>query len=234
MLEVRNLSKIYDFKEHFNAKWQKICVLNDINFSLENGENLAILGVSGSGKSTLANLLSEIERPTNGEILLNNDSQNLNKKISLVMQSQKLCINPALKIKTSLNLLKKYRNLSFEDGEIYALIKILNLKNDILAKFPHEISGGEASRIGILKALLVKPEILICDEVTAGLDAENKNSVMKILKNLKQSLIFITHDLNAAKEISSNVLILEKGKILFLGKFNELENSEILDKFDEY
>lgn len=233
MLEVKNVDKFYDFKEHINKKTEKIQILYDINFSLENGDNLAILGVSGSGKSTLANLLSAVEKPTNGEILLNGENRNLNKKISLIMQTQKLCLNPTLRIKTSINLLKKYLHLKFSDNDVKNLFETLNLNQEILQKFPHEISGGEASRVGILKALLIKPDILICDEITAGLDEENKNSVLNALKKLKQSIIFITHDLEAAKEISKNVLILEKGKTLFFGKFSELQNSEILDKFSQ-
>ena len=233
MLEVKNVDKFYDLKEHINKKTEKIQVLYDINFSLENGDNLAILGVSGSGKSTLANLLSAVEKPTNGEILLNGENRNLNKKISLIMQTQKLCLNPTLRIKTSINLLKKYLHLKFSDNDVKNLFETLNLNQEILQKFPHEISGGEASRIGILKALLIKPDILICDEITAGLDEENKNSVLNVLKKLKQSIIFITHDLEAAKEISKNVLILEKGKRVFFGKFSELQNSEILDKFSQ-
>ena len=233
MLEVKNVNKFYDFKEHINKKTEKIQVLYDINFSLENGDNLAILGVSGSGKSTLANLLSAVEKPTNGEILLNGENRNLNKKISLIMQTQKLCLNPTLRIKTSINLLKKYLHLKFSDNDVKNLFETLNLNQEILQKFPHEISGGEASRIGILKALLIKPDILICDEITAGLDEENKNSVLNVLKKLKQSIIFITHDLEAAKEISKNVLILEKGKTLLFGKFSDIQNSEILDKFSQ-
>ncbi|AKT90317.1 dipeptide/oligopeptide/nickel ABC transporter, ATP-binding protein [Campylobacter ureolyticus RIGS 9880] len=233
MLEVKNVDKFYDFKEHINKKTEKIQVLYDINFSLEDGDNLAILGVSGSGKSTLANLLSAVEKPTNGEILLNEENKNLNKKISLIMQTQKLCLNPILRIKTSINLLKKYLHLKFSDNDVKNLFETLNLNQEILQKFPHEISGGEASRIGILKALLIKPDILICDEITAGLDEENKNSVLNVLKKLKQSIIFITHDLEAAKEISKNILILEKGKTLFFGKFSELQNNEILDKFSQ-
>lgn len=233
MLEVKNVDKFYDFKEHINKKTEKIQVLYDINFSLEDGDNLAILGVSGSGKSTLANLLSAVEKPTNGEILLNGENRNLNKKISLIMQTQKLCLNPTLRIKTSINLLKKYLHLKFMGSDVKNLFETLNLNQEILQKFPHEISGGEASRIGILKALLIKPDILICDEITAGLDEENKNSVLNVLKKLKQSIIFITHDLEAAKEISKNVLILEKGKTLFFGKFSELQNNEILDKFSQ-
>ncbi len=149
------------------------------------------------------------------------------------MQTQKLCLNPTLRIKTSINLLKKYLHLKFTGSDVKNLFETLNLNQEILQKFPHEISGGEASRIGILKALLIKPDILICDEITAGLDEENKNSVLNVLKKLKQSIIFITHDLEAAKEISKNVLILEKGKTLFFGKFSELQNSEILDKFSQ-
>lgn len=233
MLEVKNVDKFYDFKEHINKKTEKIQILYDINFSLEDGDNLAILGVSGSGKSTLANLLSAVEKPTNGEILLNEENKNLNKKISLIMQTQKLCLNPILRIKTSINLLKKYLHLKFSDNDVKNLFETLNLNQEILQKFPHEISGGEASRIGILKALLIKPDILICDEITAGLDEENKNSVLNVLKKLKQSIIFITHDLEAAKEISKNILILEKGKTLFFGKFSELQNNEILDKFSQ-
>ena len=168
-----------DFIEIYGARENN---LKNLNLKIPKNKFVVFTGLSGSGKSTLANLLSAVEKPTNGEILLNGESRNLNKKISLIMQTQKLCLNPTLRIKTSINLLKKYLHLKFTGSDVKNLFETLNLNQEILQKFPHEISGGEASRIGILKALLIKPDILICDEITAGLDEENKNSVLNVLK----------------------------------------------------
>lgn len=238
MLEVKNISKIYDFKEHFNEDVKKLTILDDINFTLQSSENLSILGISGSGKSTLARIICGLENPTKGNIYLDNVPLDLGhfkdfKKISSVMQNQKSCLNPALKIKTTLKLLEKYQNTKFLQTEIDTLFKNLNLNTNMLNKFPYELSGGEASRIGILKSLLLKPEILILDEITSGLDDENKQKLLDLLTNIKTSIIFITHDIKAAKVISKNLLIIEQGKVVLNGKFEELKNNHILQKYNE-
>ncbi|QKF65351.1 ATP-binding cassette domain-containing protein [Campylobacter corcagiensis] len=234
MLEVKNITLSYDFKEHFNKKAKKLTILNDISFSLESGENLSILGVSGSGKSSLARVIAGLIKPQSGTILLNGKSLNFDNfkefsKISLLMQNQKSCLNPALKIKTSLKLLEKYQNTKFIG--ILDSLKSLNLSKNTLDKYPHELSGGEASRVGILKSLLIKSEILILDEITSGLDDDNIAQLLELIKGIKTSIIFITHDLNLAQKVSKNFIIIESANLVTYGKFSDMQNDEIVKKY---
>ena len=234
ILEVKNISKNFEFREHFGHKQIYLEVLNDISFSLKSGENLSILGQSGSGKSTLAKILSLVIKQSGGEIFFEDKNlSNLNQneilrytsQIRLVMQNQKLCLNPALKIKTQIKNIKNYLKLNFDDELVGMLLKTLNLPAEILAKLPHQISGGEAERAGMLIAMLSNPKLLILDEITSGLDFEAKERLLDMLLTLNKSIniIFITHDLMSARRVAGKVLLLEKGKQIFFGDFENIK-----------
>ena len=241
ILEVKNISKNFEFKEHFGHKQICLEVLNNISFNLESGENLSILGQSGSGKSTLAKILALVIKQSGGEIFfegknLSNLNQNeilwYRSRIRLVMQNQKLCLNPALKIKTQIKNIKNYLKLNFDDELVGSLLKTLNLPAEILAKLPHQISGGEAERVGTLIAMLSNPKLLILDEITSGLDFEAKERLLDMLLTLNKSIniIFITHDLMSARRVANKVLLLEKGNQIF---FDDFENIKECPKFLE-
>jgi methionine import ATP-binding protein metN 2 len=234
ILEVKNISKNFEFKEHFGHKQICLEVLNNISFNLESGENLSILGQSGSGKSTLAKILALVIKQSGGEIFfegknLSNLNQNeilwYRSRIRLVMQNQKLCLNPALKIKTQIKNIKNYLKLNFDDELVGTLLKTLNLPAEILAKLPHQISGGEAERVGMLIAMLSNPKLLILDEITSGLDFEAKGRLLDMLLTLNKSIniIFITHDLMSARRVADKVLLLEKGNQIFFGDFENIK-----------
>lgn len=234
ILEVKNISKNFEFREHFGHKQIYLEVLNDISFSLKSGENLSILGQSGSGKSTLAKILSLVIKQSGGEIFFEDKNlSNLNQneilrytsQIRLVMQNQKLCLNPALKIKTQIKNIKNYLKLNFDDELVSSLLKTLNLPTEILAKLPYQISGGEAERVGMLIAMLSNPKLLILDEITSGLDLESKEKLLDMLLMLNKNIniIFITHDLMSARRVADKVLLLEKGKQIFFGDFKNIK-----------
>jgi methionine import ATP-binding protein metN 2 len=234
ILEVKNISKNFEFREHFGHKQICLEVLNNISFNLESGENLSILGQSGSGKSTLAKILALVIKQSDGEIFfegknLSNLNQNevlrCRSRIRLVMQNQKLCLNPALKIKTQIKNIKNYLKLNFDDELVGSLLKTLNLPAEILAKLPHQISGGEAERVGMLIAMLSNPKLLILDEITSGLDFEAKERLLDMLLTLNKNIniIFITHDLMSARRVADKVLLLEKGKQIFFGDFENIK-----------
>ena len=236
-IRLKNVSKSLSFKEHFNAKAEILHLLDEINFELDDGENLAILGQSGSGKSTLAKLISFSEPKSGGKIYINSeeitDKNELKKDIRYILQNQKQALNPALKVKTAIAHVRSYLKLSFSKNELKELLLNLNLKDEILEKYPSQLSGGEATRVGILLALLSKPKILICDEITSGLDNETKQKIINLLLNLDEniSIIFITHDILSAMKIAQKVLIIESGKQVAFGKFDDLASQNVLKKY---
>ena len=236
-IRLENVSKSLSFKEHFNARAEVLHLLEGINFELDDGENLAILGQSGSGKSTLAKLISFSEPKSGGKIYINDkeitDKNKLKKDIRYILQNQKQALNPALKVKTAIAHVRSYLKLSFSENELKELLANLNLKDEILGKYPSQLSGGEATRVGILLALLSKPKILICDEITSGLDNDTKQKIINLLLGLdeKISIIFITHDILSAMKIAQKVLIIESGKQVAWGKFEDLASQNVLKKY---
>ena len=236
-IRLENVSKSLSFKEHFNARAEVLHLLEGINYELGDGENLAILGQSGSGKSTLAKLISFSEPKSGGKIYINSeeitDKNELKKDIRYILQNQKQALNPALKVKTAIAHVRSYLKLSFSENELKELMGNLNLKDEILEKFPSQLSGGEATRVGILLALLSKPKILICDEITSGLDNETKQKIINLLLSLDEniSIIFITHDILSAMKIAQKVLIIESGKQVAWGKFDDLASQNVLKKY---
>jgi methionine import ATP-binding protein metN 2 len=236
-IKLENVSKILNFKEHFNARAEVLHLLEGINYELDDGENLAILGQSGSGKSTLAKLISFSEPKSGGKIYINDqeitDKNELKKDIRYILQNQKQALNPALKVKTAIAHVRSYLKLSFNENELKELLANLNLKDEILEKYPSQLSGGEATRVGILLALLSKPKVLICDEITSGLDNETKQKIINLLLSLdeKISIIFITHDILNAMKIAQKVLIIEAGKQVAFGKFEDLASQNVLKKY---
>ena len=236
-IRLENVSKSLSFKEHFNARAEVLHLLEGISCELDDGENLAILGQSGSGKSTLAKLISFSEPKSGGKIYINDkeitDKNEFKKDIRYILQNQKQALNPALKVKTAIAHVRSYLKLSFSENELKELLANLNLKDEILEKYPSQLSGGEATRVGILLALLSKPKVLICDEITNGLDNETKQKIINLLLSLdeKISIIFITHDILSAMKIAQKVLIIEAGKQVAFGKFEDLASQNVLKKY---
>ncbi|WP_246023123.1 ATP-binding cassette domain-containing protein [Campylobacter estrildidarum] len=235
-MKVRNLSISFKNK----------VLLENINFTLEKGKTLAITGESGVGKSLLSKALVRLldsdfninadEFSFNGiEILkLSNDKlRELRSKIALVLQDSESSLYPCLDIgKLCSLILKTHTNLNQKEYKKYVFSYFEKLGFDNLDllwhSYPYELSVGMARRASLALALLHKPQILICDEVTASLDAKNTQKIIEILKELKKDigLICITHDLYFIRSLADEVLVLEKERAnfytlnAFLGIYN--------------
>ncbi|ELO3827077.1 ATP-binding cassette domain-containing protein, partial [Campylobacter coli] len=190
MLEVKNLGKFYEFKKHWYLKKEKHLIFENINFSLKENENLMILGQSGAGKSTLARILCFLENPSFGEIIYKNLNPHsldktkqrlLRKQIQYCFQDQKMALNPYKKIKSLIQDGLENFNLQKNDDLILEFFDFFSLKKQILKQKPYELSGGEATRVGLIRALVLNPKLLILDEITSALDIKTSKEILTFL-----------------------------------------------------
>ncbi|ARC83902.1 ABC transporter family protein [Clostridium argentinense CDC 2741] len=202
----------------------KVEALKDINLSINQGEFVAIVGASGSGKSTLLHLLGGVDRPTSGNVIVDNvDVYNLNenqlavfrrRKVGFIFQFYNLIpvLTAEENIKLPLLLDYKKEDKNYLDD----LINILGIK-DRLNHLPSELSGGQQQRVSIGRALAYKPSIILADEPTGNLDSKNSKEILELLKlsvkKYNQTLIMITHDVNIASQ-ADRVITLEDGKMV--------------------
>lgn len=202
----------------------KVEALKDINLSINQGEFVAIVGASGSGKSTLLHLLGGVDRPTSGNVIVDNvDVYNLNenqlavfrrRKVGFIFQFYNLIpvLTAEENIKLPLLLDYKKEDKNYLDD----LINILGIK-DRLHHLPSELSGGQQQRVSIGRALAYKPSIILADEPTGNLDSKNSKEILELLKlsvkKYNQTLIMITHDVNIASQ-ADRVITLEDGKVV--------------------
>ncbi len=217
ILEVKNLSKIYGKGE------SEVMALNNVSFSVDKGEFIAIVGSSGSGKSTLLHLIGGVDRPTNGEVIVNGihvyqqNEEELaifrRREVGLIYQFYNLI--PVLTVEENMTLPVLLDNQSVNQGRLNELLKILDLekRKDHL---PKQLSGGQQQRVSIGRALMNAPSVVLADEPTGNLDSKNSKEIVDLLKltqkKYKQTLIMITHDERIAMQ-ADRIIVIEDGQI---------------------
>jgi peptide/nickel transport system ATP-binding protein len=194
--------------------------LVDISFSID--KSLAIIGESGSGKSlTLKSLLDLLPQNIQKEIVIDS-SIDLRDKNSIGFVPQ----NPF----TALNPMRRVKEQFFESKDkIERVAKLVNLKKDTINRFPIELSGGELQRVVLAMALIKDIKLILLDEPTTALDKSTKNSILKLIKSLQDSLdiviLFVTHDINSIKEICEEIVVIKDGKIVEDGNIEQVINN---------
>jgi len=198
-------------------------VLKDLNLILDGYHSVAIIGVSGSGKSTLIRLMSGLEKPTNGFIRVNSfhvDSEDYRKKIGFVFQNHNLF--PHLTLKKNISLvLEKTRGIEKAEAESIALkyLAMLHLEDQV-NKLPKNVSGGQAQRASIARALSVNPDIIFLDEPTSSLDPILTHEVLTAVEELKglgKDFIFVTHVMSFVRDFADYVIFMDQGEIVEMG-----------------
>ncbi|MDG0876184.1 ABC transporter ATP-binding protein [Paenibacillus thiaminolyticus] len=217
MLQIEHLSKIYGKGE------SSVKALDDVSFSVQKGEFVAIIGPSGSGKSTLLHLLGGVDRPTSGKILVDNtDMYSLNetqlaifrrRQIGLIYQFYNLI--PVLTVEENITLPLLLDKQKVERKQLDDLVKTLSLQ-ERLNHLPNQLSGGQQQRVSIGRALIGNPAIMLADEPTGNLDSKNSSEIIDLLKmcnkTYQQTLIVITHDERIALQ-ADRVISIEDGRI---------------------
>ena len=218
ILRVENLCKNYGKDETL------VKALDNVSFSVEKGEFVAIVGSSGSGKSTLLHLLGGVDRPTSGKIFIDGeDIYELNdtnlaifrrRQVGLIYQFYNLI--PILNVKENITLPILLDGKAVDDVYLNELIETLNLKNRI-NHLPNELSGGQQQRVSIGRALMNHPTLLLADEPTGNLDSKASRDIVELLKlsnkKYKQTIIMITHDNSLAAQ-AARIIRLSDGKII--------------------
>lgn len=218
ILKVEHLVKQYGKGD--NA----VLAVNDISFSVEQGEFVAIVGSSGSGKSTLLHLLGGVDRPTSGKVYIQGeDIYSLNsdkiaifrrRQVGLIYQFYNLI--PILNVKENITLPCEIDGRTPDKSELDELINTLGLK-DRVTHLPNELSGGQQQRVSIGRALINHPAILLADEPTGNLDSRSSDEIVELLKlsnqKYKQTIVMITHNLEIAK-IADRILRIEDGRLV--------------------
>lgn len=235
ILEVKNLKK----------KFGNLEVLKGIDFSLEKGESLAMIGASGSGKTTLLRCLNFLEKPTSGQILVNGqvvyDGSNMRSVNEAEIRKNRLHFGMVFQ---SFNLFPQYTALQnctlakelmakerkdFKANKKKILEQIQDEGKEILASvglqekmdyYPHQLSGGQQQRVAIARALMLQPDILCFDEPTSALDPELTGEVLKVIRGLadkKTTMVIVTHEMQFARDVSDKVLFLDNGRVAEYG-----------------
>lgn len=233
ILEVEGLKKIYTTRFGGN----KVQALNDVSFSVEKGEYVAIMGESGSGKTTLLNLLAALDRPTNGDVIL--DGKRLSsvseKEISafrrdylgFVFQDFNLLDTFSLQDNIFLPLVLSGKNYSEMKSKLDPLVNQLGI-SDIMQKYPYEVSGGQKQRAAVARALITNPKLLLADEPTGALDSRSTESLLNLFNEINsagQTILMVTHSAKAAAH-ASRVMFIKDGQVfhqIYKGNCTEQE-----------
>ena len=245
-IDVQNLKKTYTKHTGFlNTKSFTVNALDDVSFSVKKGQCLAIVGESGSGKSTLAKTIMKLLSPDSGEInfmkqnivnLSSDETRVFRKKIQMIFQDPFSSLNPKFTIRQILSEPLEIHMMGDKDeieSKVIEHIKLVGLSEDDLSRYPHQFSGGQRQRICIARALIIKPEVIVCDEPVSALDVSIQAQILELLKKLQKKFqltyLFITHDLRVVKYIAYEVIVLQNGKLVEKGSVTQLFNKPSTD-----
>ena len=218
ILKVENLTKVYGKGE------TKVTALDDVSFTVNKGEFVAIVGASGSGKSTLLHLIGGVDRPTSGTVYIdgkdiykfNDDELAIfrRRQVGLIYQFYNLI--PILNVEENITLPLSLDNRDVNKKKLDDLIKLLGL-SDRRNHLPNELSGGQQQRTSIGRAMITSPAIILADEPTGNLDSKSSDEIVELLKksnrDYNQTIVMITHNMDIAKE-ADRIIKIEDGKVV--------------------
>jgi len=223
----------------FNSKTLVLKAVNDVSFELNAGETLGIVGESGCGKSTLARAVLGLIKPERGRVLWLGeelgklDAEALRKKrqdLQLVFQDPLAALNPRMTVHDIIaeplwTFFPQIARVQVEE-RVRGMMKLVGLLPNQINRYPHEFSGGQCQRIGIARALVLNPKLVVCDEPVSALDVSIQAQIINLLKDLQKklnlALIFIAHDLSVVKHISDRILV------MYLGRCMEISSQDTL------
>lgn len=232
LLDVRNLKKVYTTRLGSN----QVQALSNVNFSVEQGEYVAIMGESGSGKTTLLNILASLDRSTGGEVILNGKntvdikekelSAFRRKNLGFVFQDFNLLDTFSLQDNIFLPLVLSGEKYDSMQEKLKPIAKELGIES-ILGKFPYEVSGGQKQRAAVARALITNPQIILADEPTGALDSKSTDQLLELFSKINgrgQTILMVTHSTKAASK-AGRVLFIKDGEV-----FHQIYKASMTDE----
>ena len=228
LLEVKNVKKIYTTRFGSN----QVEALRDVNFTVERGEYVAIMGESGSGKTTLLNILAALDKPTEGKVYLKDrDLGKLKEKEIATFRRQNLGF-----VFQDFNLLDTFSLKKYPEMEkrLKPIAEKLGIEK-LLEKYPYEVSGGQKQRAAIARALITKPQLILADEPSGALDSKAADSLMNLFTTINQegqTIVMVTHSVKAASS-AKRVLFIKDGKVFHQLYRGNLTNEEMYERISD-
>lgn len=220
LLDVKNVKKIYTTR----LGAVKVQALNDVNFSVEEGEYVAIMGESGSGKTTLLNIMASLDKPTSGQVLLNGKNLSEVKQkelctfrrehLGFVFQDFNLLDTLSLKDNIFLPLVLAGTSFKEMNQRLQPLAEKLSIV-ELLEKYPYEVSGGQKQRAAVCRALITQPDIILADEPTGALDSKASGRLLRLFADINkegQTILMVTHSIQAASH-AGRILFIKDGSV---------------------
>ncbi len=240
LLDVKNVKKIYTTR----LGGSQVEALRDVSFSAEAGEYVAIMGESGSGKTTLLNILAALDRPTNGKVYLKgNDIGKITEKemaafrrqnLGFVFQDFNLLDTFSVQDNIFLPLVLSGRKYEEMEKRLEPIAKKLGIQ-EILGKFPYEISGGQKQRTAVARALITKPQIILADEPTGALDSRSSDELLALFSEINrdgQTILMVTHSVKAAST-ANRILFIKDGEVFHQLYRGNLTNEQMFQKISD-
>ena len=238
ILEVKHL------KKYFNTPKGLLHAVDDVNFTLERGKTLGIVGESGCGKSTTGRSILRLIEPTSGEVIFDgedvckknkNELRLLRRDMQLIFQDPYASLDPRKTVSEiiaePLKLQKLITDPKARMDRVRELMQVVGLADRLINTYPHELDGGRRQRIGIARALAMKPKLIVCDEPVSALDvsiqAQVLNLMKKIQKDLNLTYLFIAHDLSVVQYMSNRIVVMYLGKIVEIADSRSLYDTPL-------
>lgn len=240
LLDVKNVKKIYTTR--FGGS--QVEALRDVSFSVENGEYVAIMGESGSGKTTLLNILAALDKPTSGKVILKgNDIGKITEKemaafrrqnLGFVFQDFNLLDTFSIQDNIFLPLVLSGRKFEEMEKKLAPVAKRLGIE-EILKKFPYEVSGGQKQRTAVARALITKPQLILADEPTGALDSRASDGLLSLFSDINadgQTVLMVTHSVKAAST-AGRILFIKDGEVFHQLYRGNLTNEQMYQKISD-
>lgn len=233
------LIEVVDLKKYFKTRQGDLHAVDGINFSINRGETLGIVGESGCGKSTLGRLVMRLHEATSGSVYYNGTDitklkgsklKELRKEMQIIFQDPYSSLNPRMTVSNliaePLNLNKVYKTKQETEARVKELMETVGLAPRLINAYPHELDGGRRQRIGIARALALNPKVIVCDEPVSALDVSIQAQILNLLMDLQDeyglTYLFITHDLSVVKHISNRIAVMYLGQCIELASSTEI------------